>query len=75
MSIVDRVERRTMNSGDVRRKGTVNLRLQKLPLFDYFVMVAPIIKAELWGCTAGPQVASIIGMKKELRRACSELRR
>jgi hypothetical protein len=29
------------------RKGTVNIRLQKLPLFDYLVGDAPIIKAEL----------------------------
>jgi hypothetical protein len=52
------------------KKGTPNLQLQKLPLFDYFVGVAPIIKAELWDCTMGPRVASIDGIKKELQRAC-----
>jgi hypothetical protein len=36
-----------MNSGEVWQEGMANLRLQKLPLFDYFIGVAPIIKAEL----------------------------
>jgi hypothetical protein len=36
-----------MNSGKVWQEGMTNLQLQKLPLFDYFVGVAPIIKAEL----------------------------
>jgi hypothetical protein len=29
------------------RKGTMNIWLQKFPLFDYFVGDAPIIKEEL----------------------------